>query len=146
MIALIDLALEAKEHPISLSEISERQGISLPYLEQLFLKLKRAHLVKAQRGAAGGYSLAQSPDAIRASDILEAVDEGIDATQKGAGMKGALTGSRAQSLSNQLWQSLSANVYVFLHQIRLSDIIENSLMPCPAVPSLYHLHDEMEEK
>ncbi|MEM9717170.1 MAG: Rrf2 family transcriptional regulator [Pseudomonadota bacterium] len=142
MIALVDLAIESKEGPVSLASISERQDISLAYLEQLFVKMRRSGIVKSIRGANGGYVLDRSPDAIRVSDILEAVDEGIDATEKGAGAKGAINGSRAQSLSNRVWQSLSANVYVFLHQIRLSDVIENELTPCPAVPALYELVDE----
>lgn len=142
MIALVDLAMEAKAKPVSLTEISERQDISLTYLEQLFVKLRRAELVRSVRGPAGGYQLNKSPDVIRISDVLEAVDEQIDATAKGAGASGASSGSRAQSLSNRVWQSLSANVYVFLHQIRLSDVLENALVPCPAVPELFEIEDE----
>ncbi|MEO0343453.1 MAG: Rrf2 family transcriptional regulator [Pseudomonadota bacterium] len=139
MIALIDVAMESRERPVSLAAISERQDISLAYLEQLFVKLRRAGIVRSIRGPNGGYELERSADAIRVSDILEAVDEGMNATEKGKGASGALTGSRAQSLSNRVWQSLSANVYVFLHQIRLSDVIENELIPCPAVPALYQI-------
>ena len=73
---------------------------------------------------------------IRVSDVLEAVDESLNALQTGAGAKGAVSGSKAQSLSNRLWEGLSAHVYVFLHQTRLSDVIENELAPCPAVPDL----------
>ena len=142
MIALVDVAMECAEKPVSLASISERQGISLAYLEQLFVKLRRAEIVKSIRGPSGGYELARSPDAIRVSEILGAVDEEIDAMAKGAGASGASTGSKAQSLSNRVWQSLSANVYVFLHQIRLSDILENELSPCPAVPNLFELTDE----
>ncbi|MEO1563159.1 MAG: Rrf2 family transcriptional regulator [Pseudomonadota bacterium] len=142
MIALVDLAIESKGEPVSLAAISQRQGISVAYLEQLFVKLRRSGIVNSVRGPAGGYVLQQSPDAIRVSDVLGAVDEAIDATEKGAGAKGALTGSRAQSLSNRLWQSLSSNVYVFLHQVRLSDVMDNDLAPCPAVPALFSIEDE----
>lgn len=142
MIALIDVAMESETGPVSLGGIADRQGISLSYLEQLFVKLRRAGIVRSVRGPTGGYELDKSPDAIRVSDVLEAVDEGIDATEKGAGASGASTGSRAQSLSNRVWQSLSANVYVFLHQIRLSDVIENEIVPCPAVPALFSIEDE----
>ena len=67
----------------------------------------------------------------------------MDAMHKGAGASGATSGSRAQSLNNRLWQSLSAHVYVFLHQTRLSDVVGNSLAPCPAVPSLFAVVDEV---
>ena len=79
MVALADLAIEASDGFVSLTEISERQNISLAYLEQLFVKLRRAELVEATRGPGGGYRLAKSAEAIRVSDVLEAVDEDIDA-------------------------------------------------------------------
>ena len=107
---------------VSLGEIAERQDVSLAYLEQLFVKLRRAGLVASVRGPGGGYRLARAADVIRVSDILEAVDETVSAMDKGAGAKGAVTGSRAQSLTNRLWEGLSAHVYVFLHQARLSDV------------------------
>ena len=144
MIALIDVAMESHAGPVSLASISERQGISLAYLEQLFVKLRRAEIVKSIRGPSGGYVLEKSPETLRVSEILSAVDEEIDAMQKGAGATGASNGSKAQSLSNRLWQSLSSNVYVFLHQIRLSDILENELAPCPAVPELFEIEDDVQ--
>lgn len=142
MIALVDLALAPEGELVSLGEIAERQNVSLAYLEQLFVKLRRAGLVASVRGPGGGYRLARPADAIRVSDILEAVDETVSAMDKGAGAKGAVTGSRAQSLTNRLWESLSAHVYVFLHQARLSDVAKNALTPCPAVPSLFQIVDE----
>ncbi|MEP2782104.1 MAG: Rrf2 family transcriptional regulator [Pseudoruegeria sp.] len=142
MVALADLALQPTEELVSLSEISKRQDISLPYLEQLFVKLRRADLVVSVRGPGGGYRLAKSPSDIRVSDILGAVDETVSAMHKGAGASGALSGSRAQSLTNRLWEGLSAHVYVFLHQTRLSDVIQNELTPCPAVPSIFEVVDE----
>ncbi len=145
MVALADLALNearAGDDLISLAEISKRQDISLPYLEQLFVKLRRAGLVEAVRGPGGGYKLARSADAIRVSEVLQAVEENVDAMHTGAGATGGSSGSRAQSLTNRLWQSLSANVYVFLHQTRLSDVVKNDLTPCPAVPNLFRVVDE----
>jgi Rrf2 family transcriptional regulator, iron-sulfur cluster assembly transcription factor len=150
-VALADLALnEAKAGAVkaggadlvSLAEISRRQDISLPYLEQLFVKLRRAGLVEAVRGPGGGYKLARSPDQIRISEVMQAVEETVDAMHSGAGASGAVSGTRAQSLTNRLWESLSANVYVFLHQVRLSDVVKNDLTPCPAVPSLFRVVDE----
>lgn len=141
MIALVDIAIEGKGRTVSLAEISKRQDISLNYLEQLFVKLRRAGFVDSVRGPGGGYRLAKTHDEIRVSAVLEAVDESMDALSKGAGATGASTGSRAQSLNNRLWESLSAQVYVFLHQTRLSDVIENHMAPCPAVPSLFEVVD-----
>ncbi|WP_338548200.1 Rrf2 family transcriptional regulator [Roseovarius phycicola] len=142
MVALTDIALQGPETLVTLGDISKRQDISLPYLEQLFVKLRRAELVTSVRGPGGGYQLARSTSEIRVVDILAAVDETIDALHKGAGASGAASGSRAQSMTNRLWEGLSAHVYVFLHQTRLSDVVENSLAPCPAVPSLFSVVDE----
>jgi Rrf2 family iron-sulfur cluster assembly transcriptional regulator len=142
MVALADLALAKGDDLVSLAEISKRQDISLPYLEQLFVKLRRAGLVEAVRGPGGGYKLARSPNDIRISEVMQAVEETVDAMHTGAGASGAVSGSRAQSLTNRLWESLSANVYVFLHQVRLSDVVKNDLTPCPAVPNLFRVVDE----
>jgi len=142
MVALADLALQPEEKLTTLAEISERQDISLPYLEQLFVKLRRADLVQSVRGPGGGYRLARTPSDIRVAEILGAVDETVSAMHKGAGASGALSGSRAQSLTNRLWEGLSAHVYVFLHQTRLSDVVKNDLVPCPAVPGLFEVVDD----
>ncbi|MDH2325963.1 Fe-S cluster assembly transcriptional regulator IscR [Falsirhodobacter xinxiangensis] len=142
MVALADLALVKGEGLTSLAEVSKRQDISLPYLEQLFVKLRRAGLVEAVRGPGGGYRLAKSPDAIRVSEIMEAVEEHVNAMHTGAGASGGISGSRAQSMTNRLWEGLSAHVYVFLHQTRLSDVVKNAMAPCPAVPALFRVVDE----
>jgi Rrf2 family transcriptional regulator, iron-sulfur cluster assembly transcription factor len=142
MVALADLAIASGDDLVSLAAISKRQDISLPYLEQLFVKLRRAGLVEAVRGPGGGYKLARSADAIRVSEVMEAVEETVDAMHTGAGASGGLSGSRAQSLTNRLWQGLSAQVYVFLHQTRLSDVVQNKMTPCPAVPQLFSVVDE----
>lgn len=142
MVALADLALQPAGALTSLAEISKRQSISLPYLEQLFVKLRRAELVESVRGPGGGYRLARTPAEIRVADILGAVDETVSAMHTGAGASGGMSGSKAQSLTNRLWEGLSAHVYVFLHQTRLSDVIENDLAPCPAVPTLFTVVDE----
>lgn len=142
MVALADIALQPSDQLVTLGEISERQDISLPYLEQLFVKLRRAELVASVRGPGGGYRLARSASDIRVVEILAAVDETVDAMHKGAGASGGSSGSRAQSLTNRLWEGLSAHVYVFLHQTRLSDVIKNDLAPCPAVPNLFAVVDD----
>ena len=142
MVALTDLALQPEEDLVTLSDISKRQKISLPYLEQLFVKLRRAGLVESVRGPGGGYRLARVSSDIRVSDILAAVDETVSALHTGAGVSGGNSGSKAQSMSNRLWESLSAHVYVFLHQTRLSDVVRNEMAPCRAIPSLFDVVDD----
>ena len=142
MVALADIALQPDGSLVTLGEVSKRQDVSLPYLEQLFVKLRRADLVASVRGPGGGYRLARPASEIRVSEILTAVDETVDALHKGAGASGAASGSRAQSMSNRLWEGLSAHVYVFLHQTRLSDVVSNTLAPCPAVQTLFPVVDE----
>ena len=142
MVALSDLSLQGGDKLTSLGEISERQNISLNYLEQLFVKLRRAGLVDSVRGPGGGYKLARPPSDIRVSEVLEAVDETVNALKVGAGASGGHSGTQAQSLNNRLWEGLSAHVYVFLHQTRLSDVVQNDLTPCPAVPNLFQVVDE----
>jgi Rrf2 family iron-sulfur cluster assembly transcriptional regulator len=142
MVALADLAFLEVGELASLADISRRQNISLPYLEQLFVKLRRGNLVVSVRGPNGGYRLARPAHDIRVVEILEAVDETVDALQTGAGASGGVSGSRAQSVANRLWEGLSAQVYVYLHQTRLSDVVANTLSPCPAVPNLFEMVDE----
>ena len=143
VVALADLAAATSGAMVSLAEISRRQDLSLPYLEQLFVKLRRAGLVTSVRGPGGGYRLARAPEAIRISEVMAAVDETVSALHQGAGASGGVSGSRAQSMTNRLWESLSAHVYVFLHQTRLSDVVGNEMVPCPAVPTLFSVVDEL---
>lgn len=142
MVALTDIALQPETALVNLTEISKRQDISLAYLEQLFVKLRKSDLVVSVRGPGGGYRLSRPASDIRVAEILEAVDETVSAMHKGGGASGAESGSRAQSLNNRLWEGLSAHVYVFLHQARLSDVVKNDLAPCPAVPALFEVVDE----
>lgn len=142
MVALIDLATTRGDALVSLSDIAERQDISLPYLEQLFVRLRRAGMVTSVRGPGGGYRLARPASEIRVAEVLEAVDETVSALHVGAGATGGHSGSLAQSLSNRLWQSLSAHVYVFLHNTTLADVAKNQLLPCPAVPSILSVVDD----
>lgn len=142
MIALADLVRNGEERLVSLSEIAERQEVSLTYLEQLFLKLRRAGIVESVRGPGGGYRLSRDAREVRVSEILGAVDESMDALSRGQGASGGVSGTTEQNLTDKLWEQLSANVYVFLHSTRLSDVIKDEMMPCPAVPKLIQLVDE----
>lgn len=141
MVALVDLAT-SPGNLTTLADISKRQDISLPYLEQLFVRLRRAGLVESVRGPGGGYRLARTPAEIRVADILGAVDETVSALHVGAGASGGQSGTRAQSVTNRLWEGLSAHVYVFLHNTTLADVSKNDLLPCPAVPAILSVVDD----
>lgn len=141
MVALVDLATSPGSLT-TLAEISRRQNISLPYLEQLFVRLRRAGLVDSVRGPGGGYRLARPPAGISVADVLGAVDETVSALHVGAGASGAQSGTRAQSVTNRLWEGLSAHVYVFLHNTSIEDVARNDMMPCPAVPAILAVVDE----
>ena len=142
IIALSDLAREGAGRLVALSEIAERQDISLAYLEQLFVRLRRAEVVESVRGPGGGYRLARPAEKIRIAEVLQAVDESMDALSRGAGATGASNETDASRLTDKLWEQLSAHVYVFLHQTRLSDIVGDQMAPCPAVPAFVDVVDE----
>ena len=143
--ALADLALRGESGPkdrVSLGEISERQGISLAYLEQLFARLRRAGLVESVRGPGGGYRLARPAAEITVAEIMTAVDERLNAM----GCEGAIGegcgGGEAQCLTHDLWERLSAHVHVFLARTTLADVVGAKLEPCPAVPDFAALLEE----
>ncbi|HET8903614.1 MAG TPA: Fe-S cluster assembly transcriptional regulator IscR [Saccharospirillum sp.] len=118
--AMLDLALNQETGPISLSDISERQGISLSYLEQLFAKLRRHSLVTSVRGPGGGYQLGRPSELISVADVVDAVSESLDAT-KCQGKTGCQQGEVC--LTHHLWQDLSHQIHDFLHSISLADLV-----------------------
>lgn len=118
--AMLDLALHADNGPVSLADISERQEISLSYLEQLFSRLRRHKLVVSTRGPGGGYSVGRPLAEIAVSDIVLAVNESVDATQCG-GQKNCYQHGRC--LTHDLWEGLSQQVERFLSGISLHDLI-----------------------
>ena len=118
--AMFDVAIHQTEGPVSLSEISERQGISLSYLEQLFGRMRRRGLVASTRGPGGGYRLAHTPDQIAIADIITAVDENVDATRCGGN---ADCQNQQRCLTHELWEELSSQIHVFLSGISLQDAI-----------------------
>ena len=119
--AMLDLALNATDGPVTLSGISERQKISLSYLEQLFGKLRRRELVESVRGPGGGYHLARSPAAVSVADIVRAVEEPIDSTQCG-GRENCHDNHRC--MTHDLWEELNHTVYGFLEGVTLSQLVE----------------------
>jgi len=118
--AMIDLAMRHGSGPVTLSEISERQKISLSYLEQLFGKLRRHALVDSVRGPGGGYCLAKSMDQISVADIILAVDEPIDATQCG-GKENCR--DEQKCLTHDLWAALNDRIFDYLHSVTLSQLV-----------------------
>lgn len=118
--AMLDLALHEGKGPISLADISERQGISLSYLEQLFAKLRRNELVRSVRGPGGGYQLNREQDAINVAEVIDAVNESVDAT-------GCHRQSDCQSgetcLTHHLWCDLSDQIHRFLSDISLAQLV-----------------------
>ncbi len=118
--AMIDLALRCKDGPVTLAGISERQRISLSYLEQLFGKLRRANLVESVRGPGGGYCLARPVAQLTVADIIRAVDEPLDATQCG-GRENCHEEHRC--MTHDLWATLNAKMYEFLASVSLADLV-----------------------
>lgn len=119
--AMIDIALNQDAGPITLALISQRQDISLSYLEQLFAKLKKAGLVKSARGPGGGYRLSRGATAISISDIIHAVDEKLDA-RKCEGRANCQGGT--QCLSHALWSDLSEMIDQFLGRVTLQTLLD----------------------
>ena len=118
--AMIDLALRQNNGPVTLAAISQRQQISLSYLEQLFGKLRRASLVSSTRGPGGGYNLAQAPAAISVADIVSAVDEPLDATQCG-GKENCHDDKRC--MTHDLWATLNEKMQEYLSSVTLADLV-----------------------
>jgi Rrf2 family iron-sulfur cluster assembly transcriptional regulator len=119
--AMLDLALHDEDGPISLTEIADRQGISLSYLEQLFAQLRKRGLVQSTRGPGGGYQLGRRGEAIAVADVITAVDERVDVTRCG-GLENCQGEERC--LTHDLWQDLSAQIHTFLSDIDLASLVE----------------------
>lgn len=119
--AILDLALHDAEGPVNLADISKRQDISLAYLEQLFAKLRRNNLVESSRGPGGGYRLKKAAEDISVADVINAVDEQVDATRCGGqqNCQGEL-----RCLTHDLWQDLSDQISAFLAGITLGELVQ----------------------
>lgn len=118
--AMLDLALHEDQGPISLADISQRQAISLSYLEQLFAKLRKSALVSSVRGPGGGYELQRSSAAIYIAQIVDAVNESVDTTKCRG--KGDCQGGEI-CLTHYLWEDLSNQIHQFLEGISLADLV-----------------------
>lgn len=121
--AMLDVAMHASVGPVPLADISERQGISLSYLEQLFSKLRKQGLVVSVRGPGGGYRLGKCTAEIAVADVISAVDESVDATKCG-GHGNCQAGN--QCLTHTLWHNLSQQIENFLKNISLSELVKQN--------------------
>ena len=128
VMAMVDLARHSNGNPVTLAEISEREEISLSYLEQLFAKLRRSGLVKSVRGPGGGYLLAYDRDDTRIADIILAVDEPIQAVRCTPGQAIGCRGDRSRCLTHDLWEELSNQIRMYLSSVSLGDVCENRVL------------------
>jgi len=133
--AMMDLAIHDNAGPVTLADISQCQGISLSYLEQLFSKLRKHGLVDGVRGPGGGYKLARSPENITVAEIIAAVDERVDITNCG-GKGDCQNGQRC--LTHELWSELSNRLFDFLNEITLSQFVNR-----PGIRELAMQRDEI---
>ena len=123
VMAMADLAKVDTDIPISLTEISLRQGISISFLEQIFLKLKKNNLVQSSRGLSGGYSLSRSPEEIKLSSIIKAVDERVKTLGCKRESKKGCNGKSIKCITHNLWDELEIHINNFFEKNTLKDII-----------------------
>ena len=138
--AMIDLALRQHERPVTLAGISERQQISLSYLEQLFGKLRRSKLVSSVRGPGGGYCLSPDTDTISIADFIKAVDEVLDATSCGG--KGDCDGEQMPCMTHKLWSTLNEKMYDYLGSVSLGDQVREQRAATGVEAPVAVLHDQ----
>jgi Rrf2 family iron-sulfur cluster assembly transcriptional regulator len=135
--AMIDLAMRNGEGPVTLADISERQKISLSYLEQLFGKLRRRGLVSSVRGPGGGYNLARPTPDVSVADIIVAVDEPIDATQCG-GKENCK--DEQKCITHDLWADLNKRIFDYLGAVKLSELVAKQVKKSSEV-AVMQIHD-----
>ena len=123
VMAMADLAKNHNPRPVPLNEISLRQGISILYLEQLFLKLKQNSLVSSTRGPSGGYVLSKSPDQIKLSNIISAVNEEVKTLKCNKNSKKGCNGKSIKCITHSLWDELGEHINLFFKQKSLEDVL-----------------------
>ena len=128
VMAMVDLARHGANGPVTLAKISERQNISLSYLEQLFGKLRKGAQVKSVRGPGGGYMLTRHPSEMRIADIIVAVDEPIKATRCAPGSPEGCRADKSRCLTHDLWEELGNHIFLFLSSVSLDDVIKDRLL------------------
>ena len=125
VMAMADLAKINRNYPTSLSEISVRQGISISFLEQIFLKLKRNNIVRSIRGTQGGYVLSKNPNDIKLTNIFYAVDEKVKTVQCKKDSKKGCNGKATKCITHDLWDELETHINSFFENKSLEDLIKN---------------------
>ena len=126
VMAMADLASFKQNEPVSLSDISFRQNISLAYLEQIFIKLKNKNLVKSVRGAKGGYILVIPPEEIKISKIISAVDEEVKMLNCKKESKKGCNGKATKCVTHNLWDELETHINTFFEKKSLQDLLKNN--------------------
>ena len=126
VMALVDLARFDNINPVSLRDISLRQGISLDYLEQIFSKLKKNHIVKSIRGNQGGYVLSKNPIDIKLTNIFHAVDEKVKTVQCKKESKKGCNGKATKCITHNLWDELEIHINTFFENKSLKDLLNNN--------------------
>ena len=126
VMALVDLARFDNINPVSLRDISLRQGISLDYLEQIFSKLKKNEIVKSIRGTQGGYVLNKNPNDIKLTNIFKAVDEKVKTVQCKKESKRGCNGKATKCITHNLWDELETHINTFFENKSLQDLIKNN--------------------
>jgi Rrf2 family iron-sulfur cluster assembly transcriptional regulator len=126
VMAMADLALYKDNGPISLTDISLRQNISLPYLEQIFIKLKDKKLVKSTRGAKGGYILDKSANEIKISNIISAVDEEVKTLNCKKESKRGCNNKSTKCITHNLWDELDQHINNFFEKVKLQDLVNTN--------------------
>ena len=125
--SLVDMAINSTGNkPISLSEISERQNISLAFLEQIFSLLKKREIVKSIRGPSGGYIFAKDPSFIMVYDVIDAIDEELKITRCKSGETNCLSTKKTKCLTHNLWNNLTNHISFFLNSVSIKDVTDNS--------------------
>lgn len=126
--SLVDMAINSTgNRPISLSEISQRQNISLAFLEQIFASLKKRHIVKSIRGPSGGYIFAKDPSIIMVYDVIDAIDEELKITRcKSEDTSCLSTTRKSKCLTHNLWSNLTNHISFFLNSVSIKDVTDNS--------------------
>ena len=126
VMAMADLALFKDKGPTSLTDIALRQNISLAYLEQIFIKLKSNNLVKSVRGAKGGYELDVSPEELRISNIISAVDEEVKMLSCNKESKKGCNNKSSKCITHNLWDQLDQHINNFFEKVKLQDLVKKN--------------------
>ena len=143
VMAMVDLAMYGCEKPVPLSDVAGRQEISVPYLEQLFAKMRRHGLVKSVRGPGGGYILGHTPEELRISDIVRAVDETLKQTRCSTESATGCSGSQGRCVTHDLWEELGNQIHLFLSSVTLADVVARRVL---GTSGMLHRENHLEQR